>query len=119
MTTKSTKKSTKGGFRKGAGRKKGVKNKVTEAIKRRVLADTKLMPLEFLLSLMREERPVQRPNEDIAVYLFRLKCWQNDRLEAAKAAAPYVHPRLESIEHKGDPDKPIKTSLTVEFIGGA
>jgi hypothetical protein len=29
------------------------------------------------------------------------------RFEAAKAAAPYVHPKLASVEHKGDPENPV------------
>ena len=30
------------------------------------------------------------------------------RMEAAKCAAPYVHPRLASIEHAGEDGSPIK-----------
>jgi hypothetical protein len=30
------------------------------------------------------------------------------RFEAAKAAAPYVHARLQAVTLAGDPDKPIK-----------
>jgi len=29
------------------------------------------------------------------------------RFEAAKSAAPYIHPRLAAVEHSGDEDKPI------------
>lgn len=41
-----------------------------------------------------------------------------DRLDAAKAAAPYYAPKLASVEqkHSGDPDSPInqKVSVTVD-----
>ena len=30
-----------------------------------------------------------------------------DRFEAAKGAAPYVHPRLAAVEHSGNDDKPL------------
>lgn len=42
------------------------------------------MPLDYLLSIMRDE-DLPRP----------------DRVDAAKAAAPYVHAKLASVEHKG------------------
>jgi hypothetical protein len=31
-----------------------------------------------------------------------------ERFEAAKAAAPYVHPRLAAIEHAGSEEKPVR-----------
>lgn len=108
----------RGGKREGAGRKKGVANKVTTALKARIALDTKQTPLEFLLETMRAPMPMQDPKEELAVYLFRLRAWNADRMEAAKAAVPYTSPRLESIEHKGDPNNPLetRTSLTVEFV---
>jgi len=36
----------------------------------------------------------------------------DERLEAAKAAAPYIHPRLASIEHSGPNGGPIETEST-------
>jgi hypothetical protein len=73
------------GERRG-GRRKGTPNRRT-AFARRVAdmaAQSETTPLDYLLSLMRDvEAPVEQ------------------RLEAAKAAAPYVHPRLSAIEHGG------------------
>jgi hypothetical protein len=37
------------------------------------------------------------------------------RMDMAKAAAPYVHAKLASIEHKGDPDSPIEHSLEMRW----
>jgi len=31
-----------------------------------------------------------------------------DRMDAAKAGAPYVHPRLAAIEHAGNAEKPMR-----------
>jgi hypothetical protein len=56
------------------------------------------MPLDFLLRLMRDLRaPITR------------------RLEAAKAAAPFLHPRLNPVDPKPDEPKGV-TSLTVRFV---
>ena len=42
------------------------------------------MPLDYLVGVMRETLPFE-PN----------------RFEAAKAAAPYMHPKLAAVEHTG------------------
>jgi len=77
------------GRAKTGGRKKGVKNKKTalaEAAIRRALGDNPdLEPLDALLLVMRDERvPLAA------------------RLDAAKAAAQYRHPRLAATEHIGN-----------------
>lgn len=48
------------------------------------------MPLEYMLAVLRD---VTKPAED--------------RMDAAKAAAPYVHAKLASVEHKGDGGGPM------------
>jgi len=82
--------------RKTGGRKKGVKNKKTyvyEAALARVGAENPdLEPLDLMLEVMRDtEVPMAT------------------RLDAAKAAAPYLHARLNSVEHKGE------AGITVTF----
>src|SRR5271169_5450916 len=64
------------------GRPKGSRNKKTRALLEAAEAGGE-MPLDFLLRLMRD------PHTSTA-----------RRLEAAKAAAPFLHPRLNSIDHK-------------------
>ena len=68
-----------GGRRPGSGRPKGAKNRRTLMLEEgnRLASKGGLTPLEHLLSVMRDETKPLR-----------------DRLEAAKAAAPYCHPRL-------------------------
>ncbi|PWE52895.1 hypothetical protein DEM27_28670 [Metarhizobium album] len=73
----------RGGKREGAGRPEGSPNKATAA-RQQEIADSGMTPLDYLLSVMRD------PDEG-----------QDTRLEAAKAAAPYVHPKLASIQHAG------------------
>ena len=69
-----------GGARPGAGRREGVRNKRTQEMIELATRDG-VSPLEYMLQVLRDED--QPPLA---------------RFEAAKAAAPYVHPRLASIE---------------------
>lgn len=71
-----------GGARQGAGRKKGAPNKITAEAQKKA-AETGIMPLDYMLEMLRNE---SLPAED--------------RFEAAKAAAPYVHAKLSSVEQK-------------------
>jgi len=73
----------RGGARQGAGRKKGALTKRTQEITAAVLKDG-VTPLDYLLGVLRNGE-----NE-------------KDRFAAAVAAAPYVHPKLASIEHSGE-----------------
>lgn len=87
--------------KKTGGRSKGVRNKRTIA-KRDDLArmiDKGISPLEYMLDTMRDATRDEK-----------------DRLDAAKAAAPYIHPRLNSIEHTGKDGDPIATDgkLTID-----
>lgn len=69
-----------GGARPGAGRKKGGVNRLTaEAVAK--AQEGGEMPLDFMLSIMRDE------SEQRSV-----------RLDAAKAAAQYVHPKLSAVD---------------------
>ena len=65
-----------GGARPGAGRPRGAKTKATVA-KAAEIAASGLTPLDFMLGILR--------NEENAI---------EQRFEAAKQAAPYVHPKL-------------------------
>ena len=70
------------GERRG-GRKRGTPNKTTAA-QRLAAIESGLPPLDFLLSVMREDRnPIEL------------------RIEAAKAAAPFVHARLSAVNVGG------------------
>jgi hypothetical protein len=73
------------GERRG-GREQGTPNRRTAFLRQiaDLAAQSENTPLEYLLSVMRD---VEVPAEQ--------------RLEAAKAAAPYVHPKLSSIDHSG------------------
>lgn len=82
----------KGGKRAGAGRKKGTPNKRTAETQRKA-EESGVTPLEFLLKIMRQETS----HEDPKVMVAR----EGLAFEAAKAAAPYVHARLASVELKG------------------
>lgn len=71
-----------GGKREGAGRPKGARNKKTVA-QTAAVRESGLTPLDYLLSVMRD---ISLPRED--------------RVDAAHKAAPYVHAKLASVDHK-------------------
>ena len=90
----SVKASGRGGARPGAGRKKGAATEKTREIADREMSGGGLTPLEYMLQVMRTE-----PSDDLESkdYLAAVAM----RFEAAKAAAPYMHPRLAAVEHSG------------------
>lgn len=87
--------------RKTGGRQKGVTNRATKA-RTLAIAASGLTPLEYMLDIMRRPIPADLEiAEKIAM--------EGMRFEAAKAAAPYVHPKLAAIEHTGKDGGPIQT----------
>ena len=82
----------RGGARKGAGRKAGSATKRTREIADAAMAGG-ITPLEYMLQVMR----LESEHEDARIQIAR----EAMRFEAAKAAAPYVHPRLAAVEHTG------------------
>ncbi len=73
-----------GGAMPGAGRPKGGANKINDEARKKALAGG-TSPLDYLLSVMRDEN-----QEDAR------------RLDAAKAAAPYVHAKLSAMVLTGE-----------------
>lgn len=84
------------GQAKTGGRQKGTHNKSTVANVEKIRASG-LTPLEYMIQCMHDESFLP-----------------DFRLDAAKAAAPYVHPKLTSVELKGDPHAPIEHHHTVD-----
>jgi hypothetical protein len=75
---------SKGGARPGAGRKKSALTVKTREIAEEI-AKSGMTPLEYLMSIMQDDANDQK-----------------ERTHAAIAAAPYMHPKLASIDHTGD-----------------
>ena len=80
----------RGGFRPGAGRKEGSATARTREIANKAI-ENGLTPLEYMLGVMRD------PKADVA-----------RRDEMARAAAPYIHPRLAAVQHSGANGRPIQ-----------
>lgn len=78
--------------KKTGGRRKGTPNKAT-AHKEREIAKSGLTPLEYMLKIMRNPKASNDRRDDMA-----------------KAAAPYVHRRLASMQHTGANGGPIQTA---------
>ena len=76
-----------GGKRPGAGRKQGASTKRTRAIADGLI-EAGVTPLEVMLRAMRQHYAEERWDAAAAI---------------AKDCAPYLHPRLSSVEHKRSP----------------
>lgn len=86
----------KGGKREGAGRKKGSATKLTREIAD-AAAKEGITPLEHMLNVMRNEEVDDRRRD-----------------EMAKAAAPFIHPRLAATELSGPDGEDIKITITAK-----
>ena len=99
-----------GGARKGAGRPPGAATKRSEKIANRLAQECKKTPLEHMLDVLNEDPADLRKqftNEEIteAEYLLLLKDMIQRKDWAAQQAAPYIHPRLASIERNDGKDR--------------
>ena len=83
---------------KGVGRKPGTANTRTREIADKA-AQEGITPLEYMLAVMRDETAETAHRHDMA-----------------KAAAPYIHPRLAAMEHKGPDGGPIRHVVEVYII---
>jgi hypothetical protein len=90
-----------GGARKGSGRKKGSSSKRTREIADQAASDG-ITPLEVLLQIMRTS--VEIGDHEKA-------------MRAAKDAAPYIHPRLNSVEMSGRDGDPIDVTTSIKIVG--
>ena len=73
-----------GGRREGAGRPVGAKTKHTREVAENA-AQEGITPIEYMLSVMRDEKADRTRRDNMA-----------------RAAAPYIHPRLSSSTHTGN-----------------
>lgn len=106
-----------GGYRANGGRKLGAATKKTREIANKVASDDGLTPLEVMVDNMRVahtramdlEALAQLPADaDKGSPDWRLAQAVEARKiaqDAAKDAAPYIHPRLATIEHTGPDGK--------------
>jgi hypothetical protein len=86
-----------GGKRAGAGRKPGSLGRKTRAIAERAVNEG-LTPLEVMLADMRDP-----------------KLSRAERFEAAKSAAPFMHPRLSTVDATVS-DKTLPSVEAVEWV---
>jgi hypothetical protein len=93
------------GHPKTGGRIKGGVDKIKREA---ILAAQGITPLDYMMMLVRAETPT---GLDPAV----AKARETLRFEAAKAAAPYVHARLQAVTLAGDPENPIKVESISEL----
>ena len=89
---------------------------MTTHARQQILKSGKITPLDFLLEVMRAPAPTKLENESTVMYSVRYRLWSEQCLEAAKAAAPSVHPRLATVENTGKDGGPTQHTLIVEFV---
>lgn len=97
------KRANNGGARRGSGRRKGTANIRTRDIANKLAEDGELTPLEYLLGVMREtseklKAQYETGEIDTAEYADKLRELIKRRDKAAEIAAPYIHPRLASVQ---------------------
>jgi hypothetical protein len=106
----------RGGSREGSGRKKGAPNKATAALQAEVAASG-VTPLEVMLANMRfahcqadalEKRLDEAESETMIELLGEIAHFRGIAQKCAVDCANYIHPRLASVQHGGDPDSPLK-----------
>src|SRR3954470_11320767 len=93
------------GLPKSGGRQKGAVDKIKREA---ILAAQGITPLDYMMMLVRAET---ESGLDPAIARAR----ETLRFEAAKAAAPYVHARLQAMTLGGDPENPIKVDSMSEL----
>ena len=98
----------RGGARKGAGRKPGSVTKKTREIAEKAVEEG-ITPLEYMLQVMRREPPEGLEGPQLLTAHMM-------RFEAAKAAAPYIHPKLSAVEHTGKDGGPMETVTRIELV---
>jgi len=94
-----------GGKRKGSGRKKGAATVKTREIADKLAETDEITPLEYMLGVLREttddlKKQYEAGDIDSAEYVLKLESMQKRKDNAAEKAAPYIHPRLSSVEAK-------------------
>lgn len=92
-----------GGRRRGSGRKVGAATKKTREIADKLAESGEETPLEYMLRVMRQKDDdldaMEKAGALDAVEKLKLKAVRDERRDwAAEKAAPYIHPRLASIE---------------------
>jgi hypothetical protein len=102
--------------KKYGGRKKGSVNKRPKELLEKIEASG-MTPLEYLLSVMRAPVPIELQGitdpEDVSDDIVRaLSSWHAQRVDAAKAAAPYIHPKLNAVHTTTDTSKSFEEWLT-------
>ena len=93
----------RGGFRPNAGRKAGTSDKQmrkvsVDKIMNSIGSSPDKTPLAFMLAIMGSKQA------DIKM---------SERIQCAIAAAPYVHPKLSSVEIKGDTSAPLQVQSDI------
>ncbi len=87
------------GSPKLGGRSKGTPNRAT-AKREAEIAAAGITPLDYMLQILRDEDKTA-----------------DERFEAAKAAAPYVHPKLAAVDHSSQDGTMTPKPSVIRLVG--
>lgn len=90
------------------GRPPGSKNKKTKGSL--VAAKYDLIPLDYMLQVLNHDNSTNIDDDELVTPAMRM--------DAAKAAAPYVHARLQSVTVQEKPYEGDPNSITNEYLAG-
>lgn len=113
-----------GGKRAGAGRKKGIQNKINQATREEALAEADgKTPLTVMIRVMRgfldAAEAMQRSGRAKVIVdhktVTRLDLLER-AAEVAHKAAPYLHARLQAIEPPDEDREPVEHTVKVIYV---
>lgn len=92
-----------GGSKPGAGRKKGVPNKISRDDREKA-RKSGILPLEIALDIMRKRHDkLEALRRTKGITEEQIKDQEDSTLAAADKAMPYLHHKLQSVQHKVEP----------------
>ncbi len=98
-----------GGARAGAGRPRGPNRASRERLER--ISKTGVTPLDVMIEGMRKhyeaaQEALKSEDKETAAKCFR------EAKDFAKEAAPYLHPRLQAVQHTGKDGGPVHVKIS-------
>lgn len=107
----------RGGFRPGSGRPKGALTKQQRYTLGYYRSQFAVQPLDYFLSILNGEPQMVEIEKEVdgekVITLEMRKPTKADRMEAAKAAAPYMHQRLTAVQMTGADGESLQQKIDV------
>jgi hypothetical protein len=99
----------RGGARKGSGRKPGSGNRNSAKIAYELVEKSKVTPLEIIVEAMIHHYELYRTSKGKDEEALA------EAVSFAERAAPYMHPRLQAVQHSGEVKQTQPPNLVINF----